>query len=78
VARCSIPRLPLPAGQYLVSVWSDIGGTGGEVLDWVQRAAELTVADGDFFQTGRSALPTHSAVLVDHSWDLVAPALTSS
>lgn len=77
VVRCTIPRLPLPAGQYLLSVWSDVGGASGEVLDWVQRATELTVADGDFYGTGRSALPSHAAVLVDHAWDLAEPVLAT-
>jgi lipopolysaccharide transport system ATP-binding protein len=75
VVRCQIPRLPLPAGQYLLSLWADIGGTGGEVLDWVQRAAELTVADGDYYGSGNAALPSHPAVLIDHTWDLADPVM---
>jgi lipopolysaccharide transport system ATP-binding protein len=75
--RCAIPRLPLPAGQYLVTLWADVGGTAGEVLDWIQRAAELTVAEGDYFGTGRPALASHPAVLVEHTWDLVEPSVVS-
>jgi lipopolysaccharide transport system ATP-binding protein len=67
-ARCSIPRLPLPAGQYLVSVWADVGGHAGEILDWVQRAVELVVAEGDFYGSGHPGFPSHPAVLIEHNW----------
>jgi homopolymeric O-antigen transport system ATP-binding protein len=65
--RCLIPRCPLPAGQYTLNVWAD---AGGEALDWVQRASQLTVTEGDFFGSGRGQLPSHPAVLVDHAWEL--------
>ena len=63
--RCTIPRCPLPAGQYTLNIWADVGG---EILDWVQRATELTVREGDFYGSGRSQLPSHAAVLVEHHW----------
>jgi len=63
--RCVIPRLPLPAGGYWINVYA---AAGGEVLDWVQHAAELTVTEGDFFGTGREQPSSHQAVLVEHSW----------
>jgi lipopolysaccharide transport system ATP-binding protein len=63
--RCSIPHCPLPAGQYAVNIWAD---AGGEVLDWVERAMELTIGEGDFYGSGREQLASHQAVLVDHGW----------
>jgi lipopolysaccharide transport system ATP-binding protein len=63
--RCSVPRCPLPPGQYAVTIWSDVAG---EPLDWIQRACELTVREGDFFGSGQAQLPSHAAVLVDHGW----------
>jgi lipopolysaccharide transport system ATP-binding protein len=69
-ARCRVPRCPIPPGQYLLSVWA---GTGGEPLDWVQRAAELTVAQGDFYGTGREIPSSHRSVLVDHAWTVTTP-----
>ena len=63
--RCRIPRLPLPAGRYAMNIWAD---AGGEMLDWVQRACELTVSEGDFYGSGRRPSEGHPAVFVDHGW----------
>jgi lipopolysaccharide transport system ATP-binding protein len=63
--RCVIPRCPLPAGRYTVNVFAT---AGGQIADWVQRASELTVAEGDFYGTGRRPSAGHQSVLVDHSW----------
>jgi lipopolysaccharide transport system ATP-binding protein len=63
--RCQIPRFPLPAGQFLVTLWS---GIGDQPLDWVQRALELTVAQGDFYGTGRELPDSHRSVLVEQRW----------
>jgi lipopolysaccharide transport system ATP-binding protein len=62
---CRIPRLPLPAGRYTLNLF---GAAGGEVSDWVGTAAEMTVADGDFFGTGRT-LGGEPTVMVRHAWD---------
>jgi lipopolysaccharide transport system ATP-binding protein len=63
--RCRIPRLPLPAGRYTINVF---GTAGGDVADWVQRATELTVAEGDFFNSGQRLPESHQSVLVDQDW----------
>jgi lipopolysaccharide transport system ATP-binding protein len=65
--RCSVPRCPLPPGQYAVTIWADVAG---EPLDWIQRACELTVREGDFFGSGQAHLASHTAVLVDHGWSV--------
>ena len=67
--RCSVPRCPLPPGQYAVTIWADVGG---DPVDWIQRACELTVREGDFFGSGQAQLPSHTAVLVDHDWSVSA------
>jgi lipopolysaccharide transport system ATP-binding protein len=67
--RCHVPRCPLPAGQYTVTLWSD---QGGDPLDWLQRACELTVREGDFYGSGQAQPASHQSVLVDHSWAVVA------
>ena len=64
-ARCRLPRCPLPAGQYQLTLWAD---SGGEVLDWIRRATQLTVIEGDFFGTGQMPPESHQSVLVDHEW----------
>jgi homopolymeric O-antigen transport system ATP-binding protein len=68
--RCHLPRCPLPAGQYSLNVFAN---RSGEILDWVQRAAELTVTEGDFFRSGQTQPTSHQSVLVDHTWS-IAPA----
>jgi lipopolysaccharide transport system ATP-binding protein len=65
--RCSVPRCPLPAGQYRVSVGAD---DGVHSLDMVERATDMTVQGGDFFGSGRELPEGHHAVLVDHTWSL--------
>lgn len=65
--RCRVPRLPIPAGEYLMTVWADIGG---QVLDWVLGAAEITVAQGDYFGSGRTIPTSHQSVLVDNTWSI--------
>ena len=53
------------AGQYQLTLWAD---SGGEVLDWIRRATQLTVIEGDFFGTGQMPPESHQSVLVDHEW----------
>ena len=62
-----IPSLPLTGGTYQLSCF--IAGDG-VTQDWVDDAAELDVADGDFYGTGRLYHPgwQGKTVLVPHSW----------
>jgi hypothetical protein len=39
------------------------------MLDALHRASDLTVAGGDFYESGHEQMG-HRTVLVDHSWDL--------
>jgi lipopolysaccharide transport system ATP-binding protein len=72
--RCRIPHCPLPAGRYVVNV---LAAVGGEVADWVQRAAELTVTEGDFYGTGRLPSEGHRSVLIDQAWAFVGAGASS-
>jgi lipopolysaccharide transport system ATP-binding protein len=65
--RCRVARCPLPAGQYLISIWSSLHG---DILDGIHRATDMTVAGGDFFGTGRELRADHRTVLVEHAWSL--------
>jgi lipopolysaccharide transport system ATP-binding protein len=65
--RCHVPRCPLPAGQYTITLWAD---QAGDPLDWIQRACQLTVREGDFFGSGRAQPESHKSVLVDHRWSI--------
>jgi lipopolysaccharide transport system ATP-binding protein len=70
--RCRVPRLPLPAGHYVLNL---MGASGGTPADWVQRACELTVAEGDFFGSGRRLPDSHQTVLVEQEWGLAGEPL---
>jgi lipopolysaccharide transport system ATP-binding protein len=63
--RVRIPRMPLPTGQYLVNLWSDVAGAP---VDWVTGACELTVTQGDYYGSGKEIPASHVSVLVDHEW----------
>jgi lipopolysaccharide transport system ATP-binding protein len=65
VARCSIPRCPLPAGQYRIHIWAE---RAEQPIDWIEFATDLTVIQGDFFGSGKVPPPSHRAVFVDHGW----------
>jgi homopolymeric O-antigen transport system ATP-binding protein len=65
VFTCTIPRLPLAAGHYTLSVFCQVDG---KVADWVQHAAVLEVVEGDFFGSGRLPSDAHGTFYVDHHW----------
>jgi lipopolysaccharide transport system ATP-binding protein len=62
-----VPELPLTAGTYDLSTYIQ---SGPDIQDWVDRASEMSVIDGDFYGTGRNYPPDWggSTVLVHHSW----------
>jgi lipopolysaccharide transport system ATP-binding protein len=66
--RCRIKRCPLPAGQYYIGLWCD---ASMQRLDTITRAADLTVAGGDFFGSGREQIGPRT-VLIDHTWSLTS------
>jgi lipopolysaccharide transport system ATP-binding protein len=63
---CTIPKLPLVPGEYVVGGWFKVNE---EVADCVENMRRLTVVEGDFFNTGRKVpTSTNGAFLVEHSW----------
>jgi lipopolysaccharide transport system ATP-binding protein len=62
---CVIPRTPLVAGTYYVSLTVLVNG---EIADLVRNAATLEVAAGDFFGSGQQPAPQHGHVMFDHRW----------
>ena len=62
---CRIPRLPLAPGQYYLNIFCT---AGGEIVDWVQNAAEFTVEAGDFFGSGKLPPAGHGGLLVEQQW----------
>jgi lipopolysaccharide transport system ATP-binding protein len=62
---CAIQRVPLSPGQYPITLFCR---ANGDVADWVQQAAVLSVEPGDFFGTGRLPPPGVGGVLVPQNW----------
>jgi lipopolysaccharide transport system ATP-binding protein len=64
---CHIKRLPVPPCNYRIaySIMS-----GGEYLDRISDAAELTVVEGDFFGSGEVPPASQGICLVDAKWRL--------
>jgi lipopolysaccharide transport system ATP-binding protein len=62
-----VKELPLTASTYDLSTYIQ---SGPDIQDWVDRAAEMSVIDGDFYGTGRNYPPgwRGRVVLVHHSW----------
>lgn len=62
---CRINRLPLPASNYQISYSLIKDGT---YLDALNNVFELSVTDGDFYQSGQVPPVTHGVCLVDAQW----------
>jgi lipopolysaccharide transport system ATP-binding protein len=62
-----IPRLPLPPSTYRIA-YSLINE--GAYIDALNNAAELFVAEGDFFGSGEVPPASHGVCLVDGKWAL--------
>ncbi len=65
IARCTVRRLPLVPGTYLVNIQLKEHLT---VIDWVQQALAFTVHDGDFFATGKQTYTRLGGIFVPQSW----------
>lgn len=63
---CVLEKFPLAPGEYLINIFSKM--EGGEIVDWLQEAQNVTVENGDFFGTGRNITTSHQSVLIAHKW----------
>ncbi|MEX2287511.1 MAG: Wzt carbohydrate-binding domain-containing protein, partial [Planctomycetaceae bacterium] len=70
VISCTVPRLPLPAGQYYVN--TSIVRDGSIGADRVERAAAFTVEPGDFYRSGKIPPASYGKTLFDYTWNLRA------
>ena len=64
---CRVPRFPLLPGSYSVDLWC--GEATGATIDYLHRAIDFEVGEGDFYKTGK--LPDksrHGHFMCDHSW----------
>ena len=65
VFRCRVPRLPLEAGAYRITLYSEVDG---DTADWVVHAATIVVEPGDYFGTGRTNFEGQGQFLIAHEW----------
>lgn len=62
---CRVPKLSLNQGQYTGTVFITVNG---EISDWVRRAFNLTVEDGDFYGRGKNPDVQDGSLLMEHDW----------
>jgi lipopolysaccharide transport system ATP-binding protein len=67
---CALDGLPLKPGAYIIGV---LLSRHGELVDQVERAADLTLVPGPFFASGTVPASYAAPVLVRHSWALAEP-----
>ncbi len=65
-----MPKLPLPAGTYYVSVACVVNE---RIVDQIEGALEIRVLDGGFYAPGESTPASHGLALVEGDWSLVTP-----
>ncbi len=67
IIRCTIPDFPLPKGEYIVQLtcFSNEG-----IQDDIESAAKISVAGGDFFNTGKEQI-LKEGVLVKNYYELL-------
>ncbi len=68
-ADCVIPKLPLTAGNYRISLWA--GDRYGNA-DYIEALIPLEVLEDDFFNVGRNVHPAMAGrtMLCEHKWIL--------
>jgi len=64
---CRIPQLPLPLGQYKVSI---VAADDMEQMDWVPTACVFDVEASHFFPHQFVPPMRYSTALVEHSWEI--------
>jgi lipopolysaccharide transport system ATP-binding protein len=66
LVKCNIPNLPLPLGNYKVSVAANDGN--GNELDGVTTACIFDVESCNFYRTSSAPPMRYATALVKHSW----------
>jgi lipopolysaccharide transport system ATP-binding protein len=64
--QCSIKDLNLAVGTYNITLY--LANGEAEVLDWIERADQLSVDGGDYFGTGSFGLPAMCKTLTRAEW----------
>ncbi len=61
--RCTIPRLPLVTGEYVINVEVKLNGT---ITDFIYDLASFRVENGDYFGSGKTE--SYGRVLIHNEW----------
>jgi lipopolysaccharide transport system ATP-binding protein len=64
---CRIPRLPLVPGVYTFTIWCTVGD---DLEDYLSEAGSLSVAEGDYYGTGKLPPNQVGDFLVGHDWSV--------
>ena len=64
---CCIDSLPFVEGSYVCNIALK---SGGNIIDWVRNAFTLDVANGNFFNTGKTTPASHQGVLINQKWKI--------
>jgi lipopolysaccharide transport system ATP-binding protein len=67
VIEINIPILPLKGGNYTLTLFASVNG---DVADWIQEAAMLSVESGDFFSTGKLPEDSQGSFYINHSFTI--------
>jgi lipopolysaccharide transport system ATP-binding protein len=67
VFQCTLPRLPLLAGEYSIDVWL---GDGPEDIDTISSAKSFTLLIGNPYEAGAGPFHDLGAVFLDPVWRL--------
>lgn len=63
---CNIDSLPLPAGSYIVSIWSEVNSNQNENIE---SALNFEVSPSDFYKSGKTVKASRDvAILIRTKW----------
>ena len=65
-----IPKFPLKPGNYYVTIQAF---SSGDRNDRIENAIEITIIDGNFFESGKSVGSDMGLINVMHSWGYIKP-----
>jgi lipopolysaccharide transport system ATP-binding protein len=64
--ECNIGKNPLQSGEYSINLFLK---SNNDIVDWIQEAAVVEIATGDFYGTGRVIENRNSSVLIQQAWN---------
>jgi len=62
---CRLPHAAILPGRYSMNVYCT---SSGVVCDWIVGAADIDIAEGDFFGTGKTPPPGYGTTAMAHKW----------